>query len=71
MFDEFISIEELFERVSPALNLKVREAISMGLNNITDIYIWNYLTDAKWKNGNNLMLCDMVDDILNLDLSEI
>lgn len=70
MIDEFKSIDELFDRVEPALKVKVREGISLGYQ-ITDNDIWNYLVKSKWKKARNLMLSDVVDDILNLDLNNI
>lgn len=70
MIDEFKSIDELFDRVEPALKVKVREGISLGYQ-ITDNDIWNYLVKSKWKMARNLMLSDVVDDILNLDLNNI
>lgn len=70
MIDEFKSIDELFDRVEPALKVKVREGTSLGYQ-ITDNDIWNYLVKSKWKKARNLMLSDVVDDILNLDLNNI
>lgn len=70
MIDEFKSIDELFDRVEPALKVKVREGISLGYQ-IADNDIWNYLVKSKWKKARNLMLSDVVDDILNLDLNNI
>lgn len=63
----FLSKEELFNRVKPALRVKVRE-----LNNeYNENDIWNYLIVNKWINSNNLMLCDIVNDIIKLDKDEI
>ena len=70
MVEEFKSIEELFDRVRPALNTKVFEGKEFGFQ-VKEIDIWNYLVDSKWKKSNNLMLSDIVDDILNLDLKKL
>lgn len=70
MIDEFKSIQELYNRVLPALKIRVNEAKRNGLN-IKESDIWKYLISIKWKNGSNLMLFDIVDDILNAELTEI
>lgn len=61
---EFNTLEELYNRVKPALHSKKIEFIRLGYSNINEIDIWNYLKD-KWKNSINLTLSDIVDDILN------
>lgn len=68
---EFNSIKELYERLIPALNTKVTELKRNDLDYIKQDDIWNYLKDSRWKNANNLLLYQMVDDILNLDNNEI
>ena len=70
MIDEFKSIGELFDRVEPALKVKVREGISLGCQ-ITENDIWEYLVNSKWKKARNLMLSDVVNDILSLNLNDI
>ena len=67
---EFHSLEELWNRVHPALRVKVKDFKRLGLNNFSDRDIWDYLIESKWKNGVNLMLSDIVDDIMKLDSSE-
>ena len=71
MVEEFKSIEELFERVKPALSTKVFEGRELGFSNIKEMDIWNYLAKNKWKKSNNLMLSDIVNDIFNLDLNRL
>ncbi|MBR2828044.1 MAG: hypothetical protein IKE70_02280 [Bacilli bacterium] len=68
---EFSSKEELYLRVKPALFAKVSELERIGYSSITSIDIWNYMIQNKWKNGEGLMLSDIVDDILNTDCSLI
>ena len=70
MIEEFKSIEELFDRVRPALKVKINEGRDLGYQ-ITEDDIWNSLVESKWKKGNNLMLSDIVDDILNFDFKNI
>lgn len=67
MINEFKSINELYIRVIPALNLKVNDALRLGFN-MKKEDIWNYLMITKWRNSSNLMLSDIVNDILKVDL---
>lgn len=67
---EFNSLKELKERVTPALNTKLKELKSKNYNSITIDDIWNFLI-KKWKNGKNLTLYDIINDILNLDNEDI
>lgn len=67
---EFHSLEELWNRVHPALRVKVKDFKRLGLKDFSDRDIWDYLIESKWKNGFNLMLSDIVDDIMKLDSSE-
>ena len=64
---EFNSLEELYNRLKPALNTKQREMIRNGYNYIKIEDIWNYLKEIKWKKANNLALYEMVSDVLNID----
>lgn len=68
---EFNSIEELYKRVKPALTSKVREFRRNGIVFIKEEDIWNYLIEFKWKTGKGLELYNIVDDILNIDKSEV
>lgn len=67
---EFNSVDELHMRVLPALNTRVQELNSLGVELNSDD-IWSYLITNKWKNSVNLTLFDVVDDILNTDYSKI
>lgn len=68
---EFSNIKELYDRLKPALKSKVEELKRNDLDYIKSEDIWNYLKITKWSKANNLLLYQMVDDILNLDNSEI
>ena len=59
---EFNSLEELYERLTPALKAKVSELKRYDLDYIKEEDIWNYLKDTKWVKANNLLLYQMVDD---------
>lgn len=61
----FNSLEELYQRIKPALLTKKQEMIRCGYKYIKEEDIWNYLKEIKWKNSKDLSLYDMVSDILN------
>lgn len=67
---EFNSVDELYNRVLPALNTRVQELSCLGVEVNSDD-IWSYLISNKWKMSVNLTLFDIVDDILNTDYSKI
>ncbi len=62
---------DLYKRVLPALNCKVRELKRMGICHIEKEDIWNYLLKVKWANAVGLSLSDMVNHILNIDKDEL
>ncbi len=62
---KFNNIKELYERVIPCLELKVKLLKKQNIN-VTKEDIWNSLSN-KWKNSNNLTLFDIVNDIMILD----
>ena len=64
---EFNSLEELYNRLRPALNAKMSELTANGYGYLKLEDIWNYLKEKKWENSHDLMLSDMVSDILNSD----
>lgn len=68
---QFSSQEELYQRVKPAINAKVVELHRLGFSYITDIDVWNYLIESKWKKSHNLVLSDIVSDILHVDNKKI
>ena len=63
----FESQEELYKRVLPALKSKKKLLTLEGFKSIKKSDIWDYLRYNKWSNQTGLELCDMVDDILNVD----
>ncbi len=64
---DFTNLKDLYDRLTPALKSKKEELIRLGCDYITELDIWNYLKDKKWKNSYNLLLYQMVDDILNVE----
>ena len=67
MNTEFTTLEQLYERLKPALRTKMREMRSLGYAYIREEDIWNYLKEVKWINSKNLLLFEMVRDVLNVD----
>ena len=64
---EFSSLEELYNRLRPALLTKLSDLKANGYGYLKIEDIWNYLKENKWKSSHDLMLSDMVSDILNSD----
>ena len=64
---EFNSLEELYQRLKPALKTKTSEMHRNGFRYIKEEDVWNYLKELKWKTSNNLNLYQMVNDVLNVD----
>lgn len=64
---EFNSIEELYERLRPALITKCSEMKRDGYKYIKEEDIWNYLKEVKWKKAIDLGLHEMVRDVLNTE----
>lgn len=62
---------DLYKRLMPALNCKIRELERIKVKNIKKEEVWNYLLKTRWENVTGLNLSDMVDDILNLDNSDL
>lgn len=62
---EFQTLEELYQRIYPALKMKKRELYRLGFQHIQEEDIWNYFRIYKWSISHNLMLSEMVNDILN------
>lgn len=61
----FNSLEELYNRLIPAMETKVNELKHNGIRYINMDDVWNYLKKNKWNKSKNLSLSDCVDDILN------
>ena len=55
----------------PAMRVKLRLLESSGYSDISSEDIWNYLRDSKWKNGVDLTLADVVNDIIHADNKDI
>lgn len=64
---KFNSLQELYERVKPALTTKREEMKRLGIYYVKEEDIWNYFKETKWTKATNLSLYQMVSDILNTD----
>lgn len=64
---KFDSLEELYQRLLPALRAKKEEMRRNGFSYIKEEDIWNYLKINKWKSSSGLTLFDMVNDVLNTE----
>ena len=68
---EFKSLQELYDRVKPALYSKLNEIKALGFNMVSEVDIWNYLVENSWKKRTNLELSDIISDILYANNSDI
>jgi len=68
---EFATLNDLYERVLPALKLKREEFRSAGEKYINEDDIWEYLKINKWSKANDLSLYNIVDDIIKCNASDI
>ena len=68
---EFNSVFDLYKRVKPALNSKVKELRREKYDYIKEEDVWNYLVKNKWASAQGLVLCEIVDDILNAENKKI
>ena len=68
---KFSSLNELFNRLLPALNTRMIELQREGLNYIKVEDIWNFLKETKWNKAKDLLLHEMVEDILCCQKNDI
>lgn len=64
---EFNSLDELYKKVLPALEIKAQEYCNI----VTPRDIWDYLSKMVWPKTHDLTLAKIVDDILKCDVSKI
>lgn len=67
----FKTVEELHHRLMPALRSKCKILSKSGYSYIKEDHVWEFMLKSKWKNEENLALCEMVNDILHTDNIEI
>lgn len=66
----FNSQEELYNMLNGAFNVKLR-LINNDYNYIKKVDIWNYLKINKWCKDKNLTLSEMVNDIIEVDITKV
>lgn len=67
----FRNLDELYNRIKPALYSKAEEIKRNNITYIKEEDIWNYLSINKWKNSESLTLNDMVTDIMDLKIDDV
>ncbi len=68
---KFKTLNDLYNRLKPALDSKVKEFKLSGFKYVEIEDLWQYLQSAKWVNSTNLDLAQMVEDIFALTIEEI
>lgn len=68
---KFNSLEELYNRLKPALITKCHELSNKGIININESNLWQFLCRYYWQGSEYLTLSEMVDDVLNVSDDEI
>lgn len=63
---EFESLNDLKQRIMPALKMREERFLKEG-KNISAEDIWVYLKNNKWMKSKNLSLNEIVNDILKLE----
>lgn len=69
--DGFSSLEELYNRVTPALNSKLKDLTRVGVNYVQKADIWNYLKNNLWSKKKGLTLGEIVNDIMTVSNAEL
>ena len=67
---DYSSEKELFNDLKGALKVKLR-MIKEKYDYISMLDIWNYLKINKWSKAKNLTLSEMVNDIIEVDITKV
>ncbi|MDD2238806.1 MAG: post-transcriptional regulator [Bacilli bacterium] len=62
---KFNTLDELYQKLYPALVTKTNDLKRNGINYIKEADIWNYLRKNYWNNSKKITLFDLVNDILS------
>ena len=68
---KFSSLEELHQKVMPALNTKVADLKRHNIRHIKEADIWHYLRNHYWAKAERLSLGEIVNDILSTPNQEL
>ena len=71
MNEEFKTLQELYDRVKPALYSKLKELKALGFDMVSEVDIWNYLVEHNWTNRVNLELHEIISEILYANNNDI
>ena len=63
---EFKNIDDLKNRMMPALKIRVKELKEKNYS-VNEEELWNYFVGI-WQEEKNLTLADLVDDVLNANI---
>ena len=66
---EFTNQLALYKKLLPVFNVKLR--LLNNKDNITKEDIWKYLAITKWKSSINLNFCEIVNDIISVNIEDI
>lgn len=66
--ENIVNQNDLYIRLIPAFNTKIKEWNREKINNINKIDLWNYCILNKWQGKKDLRMYELVDDILNIDI---
>lgn len=53
------------------IKLKARDFRLQNINNITERQIKEYLFNVRWKKKDVMPMCEIIDDIMSLDYSDV
>ena len=53
------------------IKLKIRDFKQQSIHNISEKQVKNYLFKVKWGKRETVPMCEIVDDIMSLDFSEL
>ena len=68
---EFTSLKDLYRKLIPAFNVKKRLIKNTKYKDMTNEYIWNYLSETKWRQSNNLSISEMTNDIITVEIEDV
>lgn len=66
----FKNLQELKQRIKPAIQAKLNELKTKNITIISENDIWEYLK-TSWKNANGLTLYDIINDIMNINEEQL
>lgn len=70
-FMEFTTQQELFKALAPVFKVKIRLISITEYDYISKDDIFRYLSTNKWLYDKGLTLAEVVNDIINVDISKV